>query len=146
MHSVYYSMMLLEGTNYDSYFPCTPEGTNYDFYCPPGSIVGFIARYLEIFGSPSPRAKFVSYIHGYTCTSKDWFLLFIQNSLHCNKVVCMKHHFCLYSDCSHLFQQELYALLRLVPTCYHRNRNKFLPSTQAVPTFYHRNGNIICNP
>ena len=44
MHSVidiidYYSMMLLEGTNYDSYFPCTPEGTNYDFYCPPGSIV-----------------------------------------------------------------------------------------------------------
>ena len=39
MHSVYYSMMLLEGTNYDSYFPCTPEGTNYDYYCPPGSIV-----------------------------------------------------------------------------------------------------------
>ena len=33
------SMMLLEGTNYDSYFPCTPEGTNYDYYCPPGSIV-----------------------------------------------------------------------------------------------------------
>jgi len=29
MHSVYYSMMLLEETNYDSYFPCTPEGTNY---------------------------------------------------------------------------------------------------------------------
>ena len=29
MHSVYYSMMLLDGTNYDSYFPCTPEGTNY---------------------------------------------------------------------------------------------------------------------
>ena len=39
MHSVYYSMMLLEETNYDSYFPCTPEGTNYDYYCPPGSIV-----------------------------------------------------------------------------------------------------------
>ena len=32
-------VMLLEGTNYDSYFPCTPEGTNYDLYCPPGSIV-----------------------------------------------------------------------------------------------------------
>ena len=30
MHSVYYSMMLLEETNYDSYFLCTPEGTNYD--------------------------------------------------------------------------------------------------------------------
>ena len=39
MHSVYYSMMLLEGINYDSYFPCTAEGTNYDYYCPPGSIV-----------------------------------------------------------------------------------------------------------
>ena len=39
MHSVYCSMMLLEGTNYDSYFPCTAEGTNYDYYCPPGSIV-----------------------------------------------------------------------------------------------------------
>ena len=25
MHSVYYSMMLLEGTNYDSYFPCTAD-------------------------------------------------------------------------------------------------------------------------
>ena len=32
-------MVLLEGTNYGSYFPCTPEGTNYDFYSPPGSIV-----------------------------------------------------------------------------------------------------------
>jgi len=51
------------------------------------------------FGSPSPshRAKFVSYVHGYTSTSKDWFfLLFTQNSLHCKLVVCMKHHFCLY--------------------------------------------------
>ena len=54
MHSVYYSMMLLEGTNYDSYFPCTPEGTNYDFYCPPGSIVkvctakNFLIRYSSL--------------------------------------------------------------------------------------------------
>ena len=67
------------------------------------------------FGSPSPRAKFVSNVHGYTCTSK--VLLFIQNSLHCNKVVCIISVF------SRLFQQELCALLRLLPTCYHRNRN-----------------------
>ena len=89
------------------------------------------------FGSLSPRAKFVSYVHGYTCTSKDWFmLLFIQNSSHCNKVVCLKHHFCLYSDCSRLF-------LRLLPTCYHRNRN--INSTLysgLLPTCYHRNRNI----
>ena len=60
MHSVYYSMMLLEGTNYDSYFPCTPEGTNYDYYCPPGSIV----KVLE-----------VGYIHSY-CRSCIYVMLF----------------------------------------------------------------------
>jgi hypothetical protein len=34
-----FQWVLLEGTNYGSYFPCTPEGTNYDFYSPPDSIV-----------------------------------------------------------------------------------------------------------
>ena len=116
------------------------------------------------FGSPSPRAKFVSYyIHGYTSTSKDWFLLlFIQNSLHCNKVVCMKHHFCLCTTCIlrllppfptrtiYMLYSGWYPpatietgtyfylccyplvtietrtsiLLRLLPTCYHRNKIK----------------------
>jgi len=52
----------------------------------------------------------------------------------------MKHHFCLYSDCFCLFQQELCSI-RLVPTCYHRNRKIFLPSTQAVPTY--KNKDII---
>ena len=96
------------------------------------------------FGSPSPRAKLVSYVHGYTCTSKDWFLLlFIQNSLHSNKVVCMKHHFCLYSDCSRLFQQELsgqyppvtietetylYPLIKAVTI---ETGTSFVPSTQG---------------
>ena len=51
MHSVYYSVMLLEETNYDSYFPCTPEGTNYDllptwFYCE--SIGGGIHSYCRL--------------------------------------------------------------------------------------------------
>ena len=46
-------MMLLEGTSYDSYFPCTPEGTNYDVYCPPSSncesIGGGIYIYIYIY-------------------------------------------------------------------------------------------------
>ena len=36
---MYCFIMLLEGTNYGTCFPCTSEGTNYDIYCPPGSIV-----------------------------------------------------------------------------------------------------------
>ena len=58
MHSVYYSLMLLDETNYDSYFPCTPEGTNYSTcacakglsnqFCPSASL--FVCLFVSLSG------------------------------------------------------------------------------------------------
>ena len=93
------------------------------------------------FGSPSPRAKFVSYVHGYTCTSKDWFLLFTYKIVY---TVTRWFVWNIISVCTT-------CILRLFPTrttqagthlqCYHRNRNIliFYLIFRLLPTCYHRN-------
>ena len=77
---------------------------------------------------------------GKVCELRTWvhkhlkglvLVVYIQNSLHCNKVVCMKHHFCLYN----MYTQTVPNKTTQAGThlqCYHRNRNIFLPYTQVV--------------